>query len=60
MRMSFLLPFLLFFGEGVESIVDSSLSCEGSRRMLTWDLQYDSHGISFVPVRDTGPLLDSW
>ena len=27
-RMSFLLPYLLFLGDGIEFVVDSSLSCE--------------------------------
>ena len=30
------------FGDGIESIVDSSLSCEESGRVLIWDFQYDS------------------
>ena len=30
MGMSFLLPFFVVLGDGIESIVDSSLSCEES------------------------------
>ena len=29
--------------DGIESIVDSSLSCEESGRVLIWDFQYDSY-----------------
>ena len=42
MGMSFLLPFFAVLGDGIESLVDSSLSCEESGRVLIWDFQYDS------------------
>ena len=54
MEMSFLLPFLVVLGDGIESIVDSSLSCEKSRRVLIWDFQYDS----YVSVSCQFGLLD--
>ena len=41
MGMSFLLSFFVVLGD--ESIVDSSLSCEESGRVLIWDFQYESH-----------------
>ena len=43
MGMSFLLPFFVVLGDGIESIVDSSLSCEESGRVLIWYFQYDSY-----------------
>ena len=43
MGMNFLLPFFVVFGDGIESIVYSSLSYEESRRVLIWDFQYDSY-----------------
>ena len=43
MGMSFLLPFFVVLGNGIESTVDSSLSCEESGRVLIWDFQYDSN-----------------
>ena len=38
-------PLAIFFvlGDGIESIADSSLSCEESGRVLIWDFQYDSY-----------------
>ena len=41
--MSFLLPFFVVLGDGIESIFYSSLSCEESGRVLIWDFQYDSY-----------------
>ena len=43
MGMSFLLPLFVVLGDGIESTVDSSLSCEESRRVLIWDFQYDGY-----------------
>ena len=43
MWMSFLLPFFVVLGDGIESISDSSLSCEESGRVLIWYFQYDSY-----------------
>ena len=54
MGMSFLLPFFVVFGDGIESIVDSSLFCEESGRVLIWDFQYDS----YVSVSCRFGLLD--
>ena len=38
-------PLVIFvvLGDGIESIVDSSLSCEESGRVLIWDFQYDNY-----------------
>ena len=33
---------LVVLGDGIEHIVDSSLSCEESERVLIWDCQHDS------------------
>ena len=42
--MRFLLIFCVVLGDGIESFVDSSLSCcEESGRVLIWDFQYDSY-----------------
>ena len=38
----FPLAIFVVLGDGIESIVDSSLSCEDSGRVLIWDFQYDS------------------
>ena len=38
----FPLAIFVVLGDGIESIVDSSLSCKGSGRVLIWDFQYDS------------------
>ena len=35
----FSLAIFVVLGDGIESIVDSSLSCEESGRVLTWDFQ---------------------
>ena len=35
--------FVVVLGGGIESIVHLSLSCEGSRRVLIWEFQYDSY-----------------
>ena len=43
MGMSFLLPFFVVFVDGIESIVDSTLSCEEYGRVLICDFQYDSY-----------------
>ena len=44
MKISFLLTFFrCFLGDVIESIVDSSLSCEESGRVLIWDFEYDSY-----------------
>ena len=42
MRLNFLLPFWLFSGDGCEFVVESSLSCEESGRVLIWNFQYAS------------------
>ena len=42
----FPLAILVVLGNGIESIVGSSLSCEESGRVLIWDFQYDSY-VSF-------------
>ena len=39
MGMSFLFPFFVVLDDGIESIVDSSLSCEKSGRVLIWDFR---------------------
>ena len=39
----FPLAILVVLGYGIESIVDSSLSCEESGKLLIWDFQYDSN-----------------
>ena len=54
MGMSLLLPLFGVLGDGVESIVDSSLSREESGRVLIWDFQYDS----YVSVSCRFGLLD--
>ena len=54
MGMSFLLLFFIVLGDGIESVVDSSLSCEESGRVLIWDFQYDS----YVSVSCRFGLLD--
>ena len=54
MGMSFFLPFLVVFGDGIESIVDSPLPCEESGRVLVCDFQYDS----YVSVSSRFGLLD--
>ena len=38
----FSLAIFVVLGDGIESIVDSPLSCEESGRVLIWDFQYDS------------------
>ena len=38
----FPLAIFVVLGDGIESVVDSSLSSEESGRVLIWDLQYDS------------------
>ena len=43
MGMSFLLPFFVVLGDRIESIVDSSLSCEEPGSVLIWNFQYDSY-----------------
>ena len=50
------LPLAIFvvLGDRIESIVDSSLSCEESGRILIWDFQYDS----YVSVSCRFGLLD--
>ena len=40
MGMSFLVPFFVVLGDGIESIIDSSLSCEESGMVLIWHFQY--------------------
>ena len=45
MGMSFVLPFFVVSGDGIESIVDWSLSCEESGWVLISVFQYDSHVI---------------
>ena len=59
MGMSFLLLFVVVVveGDGIESIVDSSLSCEESGRVLIWDFQYDSC-LSVLSVSYRLGLLD--
>ena len=42
MGMSFRLPFIVVLDDGIESVVDSSPSCEESGRVLIWDFQCDS------------------
>ena len=54
MGMSFHLPVLLFLGDGIESMVDSSLSCAESERVLIRDFRYDS----YVSVSCRFGLLD--
>ena len=54
MGMSFLLPFFVVLGCGIESIVDSSLSYEESGRVSIWYIQYDS----YVSVSCRFGLLD--
>ena len=54
MGMIFLLPFFVVLDDGIESIVDSSLSCEESGRVLIWDFQLDS----YVSVSCRFGLLD--
>ena len=44
-------------GDGIESIVDSSLFCEEPGRVLIWDFQYDSY--LSVSIR-FGLLGDYW
>ena len=39
----FPLAIFVVVGDGIESIVDSSLPCEESGRVLIWDFQYDSY-----------------
>ena len=43
MEVSFLLPFFVVLGDGMEPIVDSSMFCEESGRVLIWDFQYHSY-----------------
>ena len=52
--MSFLLPFFVVLGDGIESIADSSLSREESGRVLIWDVQH----ASYVSVSCRFRLLD--
>ena len=42
MGMGFLLPLFVVLGDGIESIADSSLSCEVSGIVLIWDFQCDN------------------
>ena len=44
-------------GDGIECVVDWSLSCEESGRVLIWDFQYDSY--LSVSCR-LGPLNYCW
>ncbi len=39
----FPLAICVVLGDGVESIVDSPLSCEESGRALIWDFQYETY-----------------
>ena len=39
----FPLAIFVVLGDAIESIVDSSLSCERPGRVLIWDFQYDSY-----------------
>ena len=43
MEMSFLFPFFVVLGDGIKSIVDSSMSCKEPGRVLIWDFRYDSY-----------------
>ena len=43
MGMSFLLPFFVVLGDGVELNVDLSLSCEEPGRVLIRYIRYDSY-----------------
>ena len=57
MAMNFVLSFFVVLGDGIESIVDSSLSCEESGRMLIWGFQYDGYLSFRVPFRGIGLFL---
>ena len=50
----FPLAIFVVLGDGIKSVVDSSLSCEESGSVLIWDFQYDS----YVSVSCRFGLLD--